>query len=85
MEAAMTKPGRISCVVPFCRRSTARADFDQWLCGDHWRSTDKAARQVYGRYLRRWRRYGAAAYGPAAARCWRWLVAQAIQRAAGIS
>jgi hypothetical protein len=81
----MTKPGRIPCVVPFCRRTTARADFDQWLCGDHWRLTDKASRRVYGRHLRRWRRYGTASYGPAAARIWRRLCAQAIQRAAGIA
>jgi hypothetical protein len=45
----------------------------------------KRARQVYGRHLRRWRRCGAAAYGPAAARIWRRLTARAIQRAAGIT
>jgi hypothetical protein len=83
-DGAMTKSGRIPCVVPFCRRTTACADFDEWICGDHWRLTDKPRRQVYGRYLRRWRRYGAAAYGPAASRIWRRLAAQAIQRAAGI-
>jgi hypothetical protein len=40
--------------------------------------------QVYGRHLRRWRRYGATAYGPAAARIWRRLTAQGNLRAAGI-
>jgi hypothetical protein len=49
----MTAPGRLPCVVPFCRRTTARADFEQWICGDHWRLIDKARRRVYGR-LRRW-------------------------------
>ena len=82
--AGMTTPGRLACVVPFCRRTTARADFDEWICGDHWRLIDKVRRQVHGRHLRRWRRYGAAAYGPAAARIWRRMVEQAIQRAAGI-
>jgi hypothetical protein len=80
VSASMTTPGRLSCVVPFCRRTTAHADFDEWICGDHWRLIDKVRRQVCGRYLRRWRRYGAAAYGPAAARIWRGLV----ERAAGI-
>jgi hypothetical protein len=47
--------------------------------------TDNRRQQVYRRHLRRWRRYGAAAYGPAAARIWRRLTAQAIQRAAGIA
>jgi len=41
-------------------------------------------RQVYGRHLRRWLRYGAAAYGPAAARIWRRMVTQAVERAMGI-
>src|SRR5882762_6265611 len=74
--AGMTTPGRLACVVPFCRRTTARAYFDEWICGDHWRLIDKVRRQVYGRHLRRWLRYGAAAYGPAAARIWRRMVTQ---------
>ena len=76
VSACMTTLGRLACVVPFCRRTTARADFDEWICGDHWRLIDKVLRQVYGRHLRRRRRYGAAAYGPAAARI------QAVERAA---
>jgi activating signal cointegrator 1 len=84
VSACMTTPGRLACVVPFCRRTTARADFHEWICSDHWRLIDKVRRQVYGRHLRRWRRYGAAAYGPAAARIWRGLVAQAVERAMGI-
>jgi hypothetical protein len=74
---------RLRCIVPFCRRTTGRADFEEWICGDHWRLIDKDRRRVYGRHLRRWRRYGSSAYGPAAARIWRALSAQAIQRAAG--
>ena len=75
---------RIRCVVPYCRRTTARADFDEWICGDHWRLIDKVKRQVYGRYLRRWRRYGSSEYGAAASRIWRRLCAIAIERAGGI-
>jgi activating signal cointegrator 1 len=82
--ACMTTPSRFACVVPFGRRTTVRADFEEWICGDHWCLIDKVRRQVYGRHLRRWRRYGAAAYGPAAARSWRRMVEQAIQRAAGV-
>lgn len=75
---------RTPCVVPFCRRTTARAEFEEWICGDHWRLIEKPRRQAYGRYLRRWRRYGDAAYGPAAARLWRALKRTAIERAAGL-
>jgi hypothetical protein len=45
---------------------------------------EKVRRQVYGRHLRRWRRYGAAACGPAAARIWRRMVTQTVERATGI-
>lgn len=80
----MTKPDRISCAVPFCRRTTKRTDFEQWLCPDHWPLIPKVKRQVYGRYLRRWRRYGDAAYGAAANRIWRALVRTAREAAGGI-
>ena len=76
---------RIKCCVPFCRRTTKRADFEQWICGPHWRLVPKAKRQVYGRYLRRWRRYGDRAYGPAASRIWSRLSREAIERAGGIA
>lgn len=74
----------VKCVVPFCKRTTSRTDFEEWICGKHWPAIDRERRRVYGRYLRRWRRYGDSAYGPAAARIWRRLKAQAIERAAGI-
>jgi len=80
VSACMTTPGRLACVVPFCRRTTARADF----CCDHWCLIDKVRQQAYGRHLRRWRRYGAATYGAAATRIWRRMVAQAVERAMGI-
>lgn len=75
---------RTPCCVPFCRRSTARCDFDQWMCGDHWRLVPKIKRQVYGRHMKRWRRYGDAAYGAAANRIWRALVRAATEAAGGI-
>ena len=76
---------RLSCCVPFCKRTTTRTEFDEWRCGVHWRLIDKDKRRVYGRHLRRWRRYGSTAYGPAAARIWSRLRGQAIQRAAGLA
>lgn len=75
---------RLTCVVPFCRRTTARAEFDEWLCGDHWRAIPKAKRRVYGRIVRQWRRYYRKADGVRGARIWRVLKRIAIERAAGI-
>lgn len=75
---------RLRCCVPFCRRTTARCEHEEWICGDHWRLVPKDQRRVYGRHLKRWRRYGNNAYGPAAARIWRRLVSVATERAAGI-
>lgn len=77
------KPGRLACCVPFCRRSTGRTEFTEWLCGEHWRLVDPARRQVYDRYVRRWRRYGPLepARMSAADRIWRGIKSQAIHRA----
>lgn len=36
----MTAPGRLTCCVPFCRRSTGKA-YGEWICGDHWRLVAK--------------------------------------------
>lgn len=84
---------RLPCCVPFCRRSTARTEFSEWLCGDHWRLVDRRRRRVYGRYMRQWRRYGPEArvhidgrvFRAAADRIWRRLKREAIERAAGIA
>lgn len=77
---------RIACVVPFCRRTTGRTEFSEWLCGDHWRMVDKPKRRVYGRYMRQWRRYGPTKRMAAAAdRIWNRLKREAIEKAAGIA
>jgi len=83
-HAMKATPSLPSCIVPFCRRTTKRAHFKEWICGDHWRLFDKARRQVCGRHLRRWRCYRHPAYCPAAARIWCSLVAQAVERTMGI-
>lgn len=83
--------GRLACCVPFCRRTTGRTEFREWICGDHWRLIDKAKRRVYGRLGKRWRRYrcddGWANLSEVerADRIWRRLKAQATERAAGIT
>lgn len=79
--------------MPFCRRTTGRAEFSEWLCGDHWRLVDKRRRRVYGRYMRQWRRFGPSGNTPeyyarvhaAAGRIWNRIKRQAIERAAGIA
>lgn len=50
-----TKPGRIACQVPFCRR-TAKADGiegQEILCGKHFRLADKSLIRRYRRWSRR--------------------------------
>ncbi|MGH6782338.1 MAG: hypothetical protein ACREB5_09560 [Sphingomonadaceae bacterium] len=41
------KPNRISCCVPFCRRTVAAdriAPSDEWICGTHWPQVPKKVR-----------------------------------------
>lgn len=75
---------RLPCCVPFCERTTPRVEFDEWICGDHWRLIPKDARRAYGRRARHWRRYHRQADGVAAARIWAWLKRHAIEAAGGI-
>lgn len=76
---------RLCCVVPFCKRTTGRAEFREWICGDHWRLIDRDRRRAYGRYARQWRRYyRVAAAGAVTARLWGALKRMAIERAVGL-
>ncbi len=79
---------RIGCCVPFCRRTRQNVDpaYNEWICGDHWRLTDKIKRKVWGRINRRWRRFGPSSADPSPAydRVWNAMKRQAIERAAGI-
>jgi len=79
------RAGRLHCCVPFCRHTTARTEFNEWLCGDHWRLVDLMHRRVYGRQAKRWRRYRLNDNGVAADRLWRWIKRKAIERAMGIT
>lgn len=76
---------RLGCCVPFCRRTTKRTEWDEWLCGDHWRMIPKDKRRVYGRIVRRWRRYHKKSDVPRGWRIWNRLKSIAIERAAGVS
>lgn len=40
------------CEVPHCRHRT-RVAAGPWVCGEHWRMTDRRARRVFARVLRR--------------------------------
>lgn len=75
---------RLKCVVPFCRRTTGRPGFSEWMCGDHWKLLPKAARRVYGRRVKKWRRFRQLHDVKAADRLWAWLKRTAIERAMGI-
>lgn len=51
----MTKPGRIPCCVPFCRR-TSKADggATEVICAKHYRVTNKTLRRRYRKHQRRY-------------------------------
>jgi hypothetical protein len=76
---------RIQCVVPFCKRTRKRESFMkgwQWICGEHWKPIPLAARKVYGRRVKKWRRFNTGEQ--TVARLWRWLAAKACDRAGAI-
>jgi hypothetical protein len=76
---------RIRCVVPFCRRTTARfKPPTEWICGDHWRLVRKVMRRVYGRRKKEWRRYHHEHDGIACDRLWAFVKRRAIEAAGGI-
>lgn len=79
---------RLACAVPFCRRTTAHAGFSEWICGDHWRLTDRRLRQAMFRRRRLIRRgvIGAdrARQIDRADKLWVMLKRQAIERAMGV-
>ena len=69
---------RISCLVPFCRRTTKRiAAWDEWICGNHWRAVDPKLKAIK-RAAKRMRR------SKLAGLIWERCRRQAIERAAGL-
>lgn len=75
---------RLRCVVVNCRHTRGphkgEREFtgdEQWVCGDHWRLTSRADRQLMFKARRRGKPW-------LAAFMWKKLVAQAMERGAGI-
>lgn len=82
----MVMADRMRCIVPFCRHTRDRYRnpvFNEWICGDHWKMLPKQRRKVYGRRMRKMRRF-AIMGDEATNRLWRRLVAQATETAMGI-
>ena len=55
----MSRPGRIACCVPFCRRTAAEEkhpNCTEIICEKHWRLLPKPRRRVYTRVWRAWDR-----------------------------
>jgi hypothetical protein len=52
----MTKPGRIPCIIPFCKRTGDAAKFEgcQIICGKHWRMASPVLRRRRSKMERRY-------------------------------
>jgi hypothetical protein len=77
----MTKPGRIACSVPFCRRTAPAEKYEtdeMIICGRHWRLGDAQLRRLYTKAIRRKR-------GWLAHLVWKKVLRQAIERSAGVT
>lgn len=81
---------RLSCLVPFCRRTTAPGRFAEWICAKHWRLVapdTKARRRAADRLVRKAkvRQHRALpALEWRAARAWEACKREAIEKAFGI-
>ena len=77
---------RQPCLVPGCRRTRLHAG-GEWICGDHWRLTDRHVRRTLFRAVKRFRHGGekAETFASVARQCWRRLKTQAIERAGGLA
>lgn len=85
----MTSAARISCIVPFCRRTVAAAKiapFAEHICPDHWKLVGRRVKWIRRRLKAKAERIG---WNPAMqvleARTWARAKRQAIEGAAGIA
>jgi hypothetical protein len=89
-EAAAARPAadngaRLACLVPFCQRTTRAGRWSEWVCGEHWRLTDRRLRRLLGRVHRNIRREGdRQCLAALEARLWERLKRQAAERAVGL-
>lgn len=47
---------RLSCCVPFCRRTRPAGEYSEWICAKHWRHVDQRLRWLHRSWTRRLRR-----------------------------
>jgi hypothetical protein len=70
------------CLVPFCRHTTKR-QFNEWICGAHWKLIDRRIRFVSRRSLKRLQA-GDESVRWIAERSWERCKREAIERGLGI-
>lgn len=86
---------RISCQVPFCRRTTAEREtmrlldgtalaMTEWLCQRHWSSIRGRLRRLHSGSKRRLRKERSMAAYQKSRRIWARVVREAIETTAGI-
>lgn len=82
---------RLKCLVPFCghsrgdrRGQSPNRPGMEWICGDHWRLTDRRTRLLLFRVRRKMKRFGPDHLLALHSRLWVKLRTQAIERAAGL-
>ena len=46
--------GRKPCQIPGCRRTFKPGDYNELICGEHWRLAPLARRKVYARVRKAW-------------------------------
>lgn len=79
---------RISCAVPYCRRTAPADKFEpgsRIICGKHWRLGDERPRRAYSLAKKRLKATGLERYLRIVHNCWERVLRQAIERAAGIT
>jgi hypothetical protein len=87
------KPGRIPCLVPFCRRTgkrTSDAADEEIICGPHFRLADKSKRRRLSKLYRAWARAAELSKRKYLLtklwwRQWEAIKVQAIERAMGVT
>lgn len=75
---------RITCCVPFCRRTCRNEKgWQEWICQKHWSQVPKRLRRVHTRILRL-ERMGQPVPALRAGRIWARVKRAAVEAAAGI-
>ena len=77
--------GRTKCVLPFCRRTT-HADWDEWICAEHWRGVRRRTRWLHFAIRRKVKRDPGLdpRFAEMRRQNWRRCKRQALEAAAGL-